>query len=139
MNTLLIIIISFTGYLIAYRLYGRYLANKIFDISDKNKMPAHEFRDGIDFVPTRKSLVFGHHFTTIAGIGPIVGPAIGIIWGWLPALLWVFFGSIFMGAVHDFSTLIMSARNKGKTIGDLTGDIVSFYKECCILLFGKRE
>lgn len=125
MNTLLIIIISFTGYLIAYRLYGRYLANKIFDISDKNKMPAHEFRDGIDFVPTRKSLVFGHHFTTIAGIGPIVGPAIGIIWGWLPALLWIFFGSIFMGAVHDFSTLIMSARNKGKTIGDLTGDIVN--------------
>jgi carbon starvation protein len=70
-------------------------------------------------------VVFGHHFTTIAGLGPIVGPAIGIIWGWLPALLWVVFGSIFMGAVHDFSAMVISARNQGKTIGDLTGDIIN--------------
>ncbi len=125
MNTLTLIMISFFGYLAAYRLYGRYLAKKIFMLSDKNKMPSGEFMDGVDFVPAKKSLVFGHHFTTIAGIGPIVGPAIGVIWGWLPAFLWVFFGSVFMGAVHDFSTLVISARNKGKTIGDLTGDIIN--------------
>jgi len=88
-------------------------------------MPSHEFRDGVDYVPTKKHIIFGHHFTTIAGLGPIVGPAIGIIWGWIPAFIWVFLGSIFMGAVHDFSTLVVSARNKGKTIGDLTGDLIS--------------
>jgi len=118
-------VLSFVGYIIAYRLYGRYIARKILITSDKNLMPAHELKDGVDFVPTKKSIVFGHHFTTIAGVGPIVGPAIGVIWGWVPAFLWVFFGSIFMGAVHDFTTLVISARNKGKTIGDLTGNVVS--------------
>jgi carbon starvation protein len=88
-------------------------------------MPAHEFKDGVDYVPAKANIIFGHHFTTIAGLGPIVGPAIGIIWGWLPAFLWVFLGSIFMGAVHDFSTLVVSARNKGRSIGELTGDIIS--------------
>ncbi len=125
MNTIILIVVSFVGYIIAYRLYGRYIARKILVISDKNLMPAHELKDGIDYVPTRKSIVFGHHFTTIAGIGPIVGPAIGVIWGWLPAFLWVFIGSIFMGAVHDFATLVISARNQGKSIGDLTGNIVN--------------
>ena len=88
-------------------------------------MPSHELEDGVDYVPAKRQIVFGHHFTTIAGLGPIVGPAIGIIWGWLPAFIWVFFGSIFMGSVHDFSSLVISARNKGKTIGELTGDIIS--------------
>lgn len=124
MNSVIIVFLSFAGYIIAYHTYGKYFARRIFKLSEKNVMPSHELNDGIDYVPTKKSIVFGHHFTTIAGLGPIVGPAIGIIWGWLPALLWVFFGSIFMGAVHDFSTLVISGRNKGKTIGDLTGDIV---------------
>ena len=125
MNSLLIIILSFTGYLIAYHSYGKFIGRRLFGKGTGLKMPSHEFNDGVDFVPTKKSIVFGHHFTTIAGLGPIVGPAIGIIWGWLPALLWIFLGSIFMGAVHDFSSFMISARNKGKTIGDLTGDIIS--------------
>lgn len=125
MNTLILVLISFAGYLVAYRIYGKYLGNRLFKLSSKNKMPSHLYRDGVDFVPTKKHIIFGHHFTTIAGLGPIVGPAIGIIWGWLPAFLWVFLGSIFMGAVHDFTTLIISARNQGKTIGELTGDIIS--------------
>ncbi len=87
-------------------------------------MPSHEFNDGVDYVPTKRNIIFGHHFTTIAGLGPIVGPAIGVIWGWLPAFIWVFLGSIFMGAVHDFSTMVISARNKGRTIGDLTDDLI---------------
>ncbi|HEC41453.1 MAG TPA: carbon starvation protein A [Bacteroides sp.] len=124
MNSLTLTILAFAGYLLAYRFYGRFLARKIFRLSDEATMPSHEFRDGVDFVPTKAHIIFGHHFTTIAGLGPIVGPAIGIIWGWLPAFIWVFLGSIFMGAVHDFSTLVISARNKGKTIGDLTGDLV---------------
>lgn len=125
MNSLLLVLIAIAGYVLAYRFYGRFLGSKIFKLSAGNLMPAHEFRDGIDFVPTRRNIIFGHHFTTIAGLGPIVGPAIGVIWGWLPAFLWVFLGSIFMGAVHDFSTLIVSARNRGRSIGELTSDIIS--------------
>ncbi len=125
MNSLILSVLAFIGYIIAYRFYGRYLAKKIFNISDKKIMPSTEFNDGVDYVPSKKNIIFGHHFTTIAGLGPIVGPAIGIIWGWLPAFLWVFFGAIFMGGIHDFATMVISGRNKGKTIGDLTGDILN--------------
>lgn len=124
MNSAILALIALVGYVIAYFTYGRYIGSRILKISDRHPMPAHTLRDNVDFVPTRRSIVFGHHFTTIAGLGPIVGPAIGIIWGWLPAFLWVFFGSIFMGAVHDFSTLVVSARNKGMTMGELTGKII---------------
>ena len=125
MNSLLLVILAFAGYLLAYRLYGRYLGRKVLHLSASRKMPAHELKDGVDFVPTKPHIIFGHHFTTIAGLGPIVGPAIGIIWGWLPAFLWVFLGSIFMGAVHDFTTLVVSSRNRGRSIGELTGEIIS--------------
>ena len=125
MNSLILVILAMIGYLLAYRFYGRFLGRKVFRLSAERVMPAHEFKDGVDFVPTKLNIIFGHHFTTIAGLGPIVGPAIGIIWGWLPAFLWVFLGSIFMGAVHDFSTLVISARNRGRSIGELTADIIS--------------
>ena len=115
MNSLILVILALAGYLIAYRLYGKFLGRKILRLSSSRIMPAHEFEDGIDYVPTKPHIIFGHHFTTIAGLGPIVGPAIGIIWGWLPAFLWVFLGSIFMGAVHDFTTLVVSARNRGQS------------------------
>jgi len=125
MNSLILVMIAFVGYLLAYRIYGRFLGRKILRLSADQVMPSHELKDGIDYVPTRAHIIFGHHFTTIAGLGPIVGPAIGIIWGWLPAFLWVFFGSIFMGAVHDFFTLVVSARDKGRSIGELTAHVIS--------------
>jgi len=125
MNSLVYLLLVAAGYLAAYRLYGRFLGRRIFQLSDRNRMPAHRFRDQVDYVPSKRHIVLGHHFTTIAGLGPIVGPAIGIIWGWLPATLWVVFGSIFMGAVHDFSTMVVSARHRGRTLGDLTGDLIS--------------
>jgi carbon starvation protein len=125
MNSLLLALLAFAGYILAYRTYGRFLGRRLFKLDDQATMPSHKFYDGVDYVPAKKHIIFGHHFTTIAGIGPIVGPAIGIIWGWLPAFIWVFLGSIFMGAVHDFSTLVVSARNQGKSIGDLTGDLIS--------------
>ncbi len=125
MNSLVLVLIAMIGYILAYRFYGRFLGRKLFLLQADSLMPSHEFNDGVDYVPTKRHIIFGHHFTTIAGLGPIVGPAIGVIWGWLPAFIWVFLGSIFMGAVHDFSTLVVSARSKGKTIGDLTGDLIS--------------
>ena len=125
MNSLILVILALAGYLIAYRLYGKFLGRKILRLSSSRIMPAHELEDGIDYVPTKTHIIFGHHFTTIAGLGPIVGPAIGIIWGWLPAFLWVFLGSSLMGAVHDFTTLVVSARNRGQSMGELTSHIIS--------------
>ncbi len=125
MNALLLCVLIYVGFILAYNTYGRFLGNKLFNLSKNVITPAHAVNDGIDYVPTRKEILFGHHFTSIAGTGPIVGPAIGVIWGWIPALIWVFVGSIVMGAVHDFGALVISTRNKGKSIGEVTNDIVS--------------
>ncbi len=106
MGSVAIMVVSFAGYIIAYKTYGRYLARRIFGIDPQARTPAHELRDDVDYMPAKKEVLFGHHFTSIAGVGPIVGPAIGIMYGWIPALIWIFLGSIFMGAVHDFSALV---------------------------------
>lgn len=124
MTVLLLALGSVVLYLVAYHTYGRWLGRRIFELSASRVCPAHEFKDGADYVPTSRSVVFGHHFTSIAGTGPIVGPAIGVMWGWVPALLWVLFGSIFVGAVHDLGSLVVSLRNQGKSVGDLAGMLV---------------
>ena len=125
MDALIIMVLAFAGYIIMYQLYGKYIGSKIFALSAVAKTPSVELEDGIDYVPTKKEIIFGHHFTSIAGTGPIVGPAIAIIWGWVPALIWVFLGSIIMGAVHDFGALIISMRNQGKSISDYTAKYVN--------------
>jgi carbon starvation protein len=125
MDTLLLMLVCGAGYLVAYHTYGRYLARKIFKLNKETLVPSVQLKDNIDYVPTRKGIIFGHHYTSIAGTGPIVGPAIGIIWGWLPAILWVFFGSIFMGAVHDFGALVVSMRNEGKSISEVTAKYIN--------------
>jgi len=125
MDALLIMLVTFVGYLIAYRLYGRYLGSKIFQLAAGARVPARELEDGHDFVPTKKEVIFGHHFTSISGTGPIVGPAVAVIWGWVPALIWIFLGSIVMGAVHDFGALIISMRNQGKSVSEYTSKYIS--------------
>lgn len=125
MTTLLIAAGAFVGYIIAYRTYGRWLSQKIFNLDAAAPVPSVALNDDRDYVPTSKSVVFGHHFTSIAGTGPIVGPAIAIMWGWVPALCWVLFGSIFIGAVHDFGALVVSLRNRGQTIGDIAGRVLN--------------
>ena len=125
MDALLLMIVCFVGYIVAYNTYGRFLARKIFKLRADASVPSKTFNDGVDFVPTRKGIIFGHHFTSIAGTGPIVGPAIGIIWGWLPAILWVMLGSIFMGAVHDFGSLVVSMRNEGKSISEVAARYIN--------------
>jgi carbon starvation protein len=125
MDVLLIMVLAFAGYIAMYQLYGRYIGRRIFALTESARTPSVEFEDGMDYVPTKKEIIFGHHFTSIAGTGPIVGPAIAIIWGWVPALLWVFLGSIIMGAVHDFGALIISMRNQGKSISDYTAKYIN--------------
>jgi carbon starvation protein len=125
MGALAIMVLAFAGYIIMYQLYGKYIGSKIFALSGDSKPPSRELEDGVDYVPTKKEVIFGHHFTSIAGTGPIVGPAIAIIWGWVPAMLWIFIGSIVMGAVHDFGALIISMRNQGKSISEYTAKYVN--------------
>ncbi len=124
MNTVLIAALSFFGFIVAYRTYGRWLGQRIFGLNPDAAVPSEALRDDVDYVPTAREVVFGHHFTSIAGTGPIVGPAIAVFWGWLPALLWVLFGSIFVGAVHDFGALVLSMRNRGETIGEVAGRLI---------------
>ena len=125
MNAALLAIIVLILYFLAYRFYSKFLADKIFRLSDDEVTPAHELNDGVDFVPSNKHVLFGHHFASIAGAAPIIGPAIAVFWGWFPAIIWVVLGTIFMGAVHDFSALVISVREKGRSVGDLAGIIVS--------------
>ena len=125
MQTLAIALGALVFYIVAYHTYGKFLARKIFKLDPGARVPSVEMADGNDYVPTRKSVIFGHHFTSIAGTGPIVGPALAVIWGWLPALLWVLFGSILIGAVHDFGALVVSIRNRGQTVGDIAGRVLS--------------
>jgi len=123
--SLLIAAAAFALYLVAYNTYGRFMARKIFNLDPGARTPAQELNDGVDYVPSRKEIVFGHHFTSIAGTGPIVGPALAIIWGWLPALLWVVFGCIFMGAVHDLGAMVVSLRHQGRSVADVCADLVN--------------
>lgn len=128
-NAIIVTLLSFAALGLAYRFYGRFLARRVFPLRDDHATPARRYEDGVDFVPTPLPVLFGHHFATIAGLGPILGPAIAVIWGWLPAVLWVVIGSIFIGAVHDFGALTVSLRfsnerNKAPSIGDVTRALI---------------
>lgn len=125
MTTLAIALGSAVLYVVAYHTYGRYLSRRVFGLDPTRIPPAVALNDGVDYVPSSRAMVFGHHFTTIAGTGPIVGPAIAVIWGWVPALIWVLVGSVVMGAVHDLGSLMVSLRHQGRTIADVAGDIVN--------------
>jgi carbon starvation protein len=102
--------------LIAYRTYGRFIADKL-SIDNKNVTPAHRLADGVDYIPSKPAVVLGHHFASIAGAGPIVGPIIAVTFGWIPAIIWILIGGIFFGAVHDLSSMVASLRHQGKSIG----------------------
>ncbi|NPA41292.1 MAG: carbon starvation protein A [Aquificae bacterium] len=122
MSALGVIAFALLMYGVGFFFYSRYLSQKVFGLDDSRKTPAHELEDGVDYVPTNKWILLGHHFTSITGAGPIVGPAIAVIWGWVPALLWVVLGAVFIGAVHDFGALVTSIRHKGRSIGTILGE-----------------
>jgi len=113
-------------YMLFYRFYAKgFLAKKIFELDDSAPTPAHTMRDDVDYIPTNKYVLFGHHFASIAGLAPMLGPAIAVIWGWVPALCWVVFGTLLVGAVHDFSALVLSIRHKGQSVGTIAHDVIS--------------
>ena len=125
MNVLLLVLGSAALLVGAYFTYGRWLAQSVFRLSATAVVPSIELRDDVDYVPTPLGIVFGHHFTSIAGTGPIVGPALAIMWGWGPALVWVLVGAIFIGAMHDLAALVVSLRNRGMTVGEVAGRLLN--------------
>src|SRR3990167_2640406 len=109
-------------FLLGYLVYGRVLT-AWFDLRSDRQTPACAINDGVDYVPAKAPLLLGQHFSAIAAAGPIVGPILGALWfGWLPALLWIIFGAIFFGAVHDFSSLVSSVRHRARSIVEIVRD-----------------
>ncbi|MFZ3578732.1 carbon starvation protein A [Virgibacillus sp. DJP39] len=124
MSAIFIAIIGLIIFALGYRFYSKFVAEKIFRLDPNYVTPAHQYKDGVDFVPTNKFVLWGHHFTSVAGAAPIVGPAIAVYWGWLPAVLWVVLGTVFAAGVHDFGTLVLSVRNKGQSVGTLAHRLI---------------
>ncbi len=124
MNAVYLMLFGLGAMALGYFVYSKFICEKIFKVDPNFRTPAHEMQDGIDYVPTNKYVLWGHHFTSVAGAAPIIGPAIAVIWGWVPAFLWVTFGTIFFAGVHDAGAIWASNRNNAKSVGALTGDIV---------------
>ncbi|MDV3104358.1 carbon starvation CstA family protein [Thermococcus waiotapuensis] len=125
MNSAVVILIAAAIYLGMYFTYGKSLQNKVVRADPNRPTPAHRLYDGVDYVPAHPLVLYGHHFASIAGAGPITGPAIAMAWGWLPGLIWVWFGNVFIGAVHDYLSLMSSVRYDGKSVQWIAGKLMS--------------
>ncbi|MEX0618725.1 MAG: carbon starvation protein A [Pseudohongiellaceae bacterium] len=124
MSSIFIVLFGLVGFSIGWFVYSKFIAEKIYRLDPNYVTPAHQFNDGIDFVPTNKFVLWGAHFTAVAGAAPIVGPAIAVYWGWVPALLWVTFGSVLFAGVHDMGALWASNRHGAKSVGALSESVV---------------
>ena len=124
MNSLWLVLIGVSMLVAGYMLYSRYLASNVYRLEAGFRTPAHSLNDGVDYVPTNKYVLWGHHFTSVAGAAPIVGPAVAVIWGWLPAFLWVTIGTVFIAGMHDLGVLWASVRHRGQSIGTLSGKYI---------------
>jgi carbon starvation protein len=125
MSATILAVAGLAAMFLGFRFYSKFIAEKIYRLDPNFQTPAHAMRDDLDYVPTNKFVLWGHHFTAVAGAAPIIGPGIAVIWGWLPAFIWVVVGTIFFSGVHDFGSIWASVRNNGKSVGALTGDVVS--------------
>ena len=125
LNAAILAIIGLSLIFVGYRFYSKFIAEKIYQLDPDFETPAHAMRDDIDYVPTKRIVLWGHHFTAVAGAAPIIGPGIAVIWGWLPAFIWVIVGTMFFAGVHDFGAVWASVRNRARSVGALTEDVVS--------------
>lgn len=124
MNSLWLVIVALAAFAVAYRFYGAFLAAKVAVLNDKNPTPANRLRDGVDYHPTKRVVLFGHHFAAIAGPGPLIGPVLAAQWGYFPGFAWIVIGACLAGGVHDFITLVASVRQDGMTLPKLTRKMV---------------
>lgn len=134
MNAVVILIIGIAVLIVGYVTYGRWLA-KQWGVDETKVTPAHELEDGMDYVPAKAPVLLGHHFSSIAGAGPINGPIQAAVFGWVPVLLWVLIGGIFFGAVHDFGALFASIRHKGQSIGEVIADSMGVRAKRLFIIF----
>jgi carbon starvation protein len=125
MPAIVVLLVVFAVFFLGWRYYSAYLAERVYALNDANPTPAHTMEDGVDYIPTNKHVLFGHHFTSVAGAAPIVGPAIAVFWGWVPALIWVVLGTVFAAGVHDFGSIVVSVRNRAQNIGSLTSSVIN--------------
>ncbi len=126
MSPAVVAILVLSLYATFYQFYAKgVLARRVFGLSERAETPAHALRDDVDYLPSNKYVLFGHHYASIAGLAPMLGPAIAVIWGWLPALCWVVLGTLLVGAVHDFSALVLSVRHQGRSMGTISHDVIS--------------
>lgn len=124
MSAIILLLTGLGAFALGYRFYSRFVTRRLFAVDPDFRTPAHEYEDGVDFVPTNRFVLWGHHFTSVAGAAPIVGPAIAIVWGWLPAFVWVVVGTVFIAGVHDAGAIWASVRNRAQSVGALTGSLV---------------
>lgn len=134
MSLALLLLISAIVLFAAYRFYGNFVYKK-FGLDDSKKAPSHLLRDGIDYEPSKPIVVLGHHFASIAGAGPIVGPIIAVTFGWIPAVIWILVGGIFFGAVHDLGSMAASLRTDGKSIGVIIRNQIGVKGKQLFILF----
>lgn len=135
MSSLVLVAVGFTAFFLGYKFYSKYISHNIFEIDKPLITPSISMSDGIDFHATKKHILFGHHFTSIAGAAPIIGPCVAAYWGWLPALLWILIGTVFMGAVHDLGALVLSVKEQGRSIADITSSVISKRVRLMFLVF----
>lgn len=129
-----LIVISLAALGAGYRFYGNFVAERI-GVDPNRKTPAHEINDGVDYVPAKAAVLLGHHFASIAGASPIIGPIVAAVFGWGPVVLWILIGGIFMGAVHDFTSLIVSVRHQGRSIGEVVEEHIGRDGKRLFLIF----
>lgn len=134
MNGIELVLIAFVMFVAAYKLYGGFISKRL-DVNNKNETPAHTMSDGVDYCPAKAPVLLGHHFASIAGAGPIVGPVIAAGFGWIPVYLWVVFGSIFIGGVHDYASIVASVRHQSKSIGFIIQQYIGVSGKKLFLVF----
>ena len=135
MNAVYVLIIGLVTAFIGYRVYAKYIDEKVIQADPNRATPAKMYMDGVEFMPTSRNILYGYHFKSIAGAAPIIGPIIAIQWGWLPALLWIIFGAFFIGWVHDYSSAMISLRNEGASFGGLSHRLISPRARLILLAF----
>lgn len=134
MNGLLLLIVAIVFFGLGYRYYGAFL-ERLFGLDASRPTPAHTLRDDVDYVPSKPFILFGHHFASIAGAGPIVGPILAAYFGWGPVVIWLLFGCVFIGAMHDMAAMALSVRNKGRSIASVIEQYVGYVGRQLFLIF----
>ncbi|MEW6045861.1 MAG: carbon starvation protein A [Bacillota bacterium] len=130
-----LILLAIVIYGVSYLTYGRGLERSVVKADNSRPTPAHAMYDGVDYAPGHPLAIYGHHFASIAGAGPITGPAIAIVWGWLPALVWVWFGNVVIGAVHDYLSVMASVRSEGKSVQWIAGKVMKPRTSVVMMVF----